>query len=59
MEDDDIIDVFEEQIGGGTVNADDDIVKHLKHLTIDENEHDQVSTTYTSISLSGSDMSCQ
>lgn len=43
LEDEDILEVFEEQLGGGLADDQEDVVEHLQKLAIDEPEHDQVS----------------
>jgi len=43
MEDEDVMDYFQEQYGGGSVVAKDDLVNNLQKLTIEEESvHDQV-----------------
>jgi len=41
------MDCFEEQWGGGSVFAKDELVNHLQKLTIEEGENAQVGSHYT------------
>jgi len=47
MENEDVMECFQEQLGGGSVSGKDDLVNWLQNLTIEECEHDQVGTPPT------------